>query len=248
MDDLAPALDDQGQIDPDKLDATSKAAAIKLRLIPGAIGSGAITTATTPGLAEKVGASEGLIAGEKEGAKLGKQLEFKPKIQAAVKEAEALAKSRGENFTALAKAKASLPGLVEVSQKLKALSDVATFTVTGKAFNEIAKQFGFATEGGTARASMRAIVDNQVLPLLRETFGAAFTKAEGDSLRNTLLDADATPESKKATLDSFIDQKMRNIETKEREVVEGQSQEGQIMVDAQGNRARVFGDGTFEEL
>jgi len=141
------------------------------------------------------------------------------KIASAIKQAESEARGKGESFDAYSRAKAALPGLMEVTNKLSKLADVATYTTAGKAFNFMTKELGFgATKGATARASMTALVNNQVLPLLRETFGAAFTKAEGDSLKATLLDVDATPEEKKATLNSFIDQKIRNLQTSERQL------------------------------
>ena len=56
------------------------------------------------------------------------------------------------------------------------------------------------------------------MPLLRPTFGAAFTVAEGDSLRKTLGDPDATPEAKVAQIDAFIAQKMRNLQAAEAEL------------------------------
>ena len=65
---------------------------------------------------------------------------------------------------------------------------------------------------------MVSIVDNQVLPLLRPIFGAAFTAAEGDRLRNALLDPDSTPGSRKAQLDAFLEQMQRNIEVKRSEL------------------------------
>lgn len=179
--------------------------------------------ATTPGMTEVVAGSEGVIAGAKSGAqeaaKLGQQSRMLPNIRAAIKEAEQAASSRGESLSEYNRAKAAMPGLVEVSNKLKALSDVATYTMGGKAFDAIVKEMGFgSTEGANARTAMISIVDNQVLPLLRDTFGAAFTAAEGERLRNTLLDPDMAPEQKKASLDAFIEQKYRNLETKEREL------------------------------
>ena len=63
-----------------------------------------------------------------------------------------------------------------------------------------------------------AIVDNQILPLLKQTFGPAFTDQEGESLKATLGDPDATPDEKMAQLDAFIDAKMRALETQEREL------------------------------
>ena len=64
----------------------------------------------------------------------------------------------------------------------------------------------------------QSIVNNQVLPLLKPTFGGAFTVQEGDALKATLGDPDASPEQKVAQLNSFIDAKEREIQTKEREL------------------------------
>jgi len=179
--------------------------------------------AQDPSLAGQVAQTQAQITGSKaragEQAKSEVQLKMRPQIQRAIKQAEVEAKSRGESFTSLTKAKAALPGLREVVDKLVQLSDVGTYTLTGRAYDEAVKQAGFgATKGSTARVKMTAIVNNQVLPLLRETFGAAFTVAEGESLRATLLDVNAAPEQKKATLDAFIEQKIRDIETKEMEL------------------------------
>lgn len=156
-------------------------------------------------------------AGGSEEAKLKKQLKFKPEIMRAVKAAELEAKGRGESANDLIKRKAAMPGLEKVVGELKVLADEATFTLTGKAFNAIAKQFGYSTKGGTARASMVAMVDNQVLPLLKPIFGAAFTENEGTRLRNAFLDPDSTPESRKVSLDAFLGQMKRNVEALENE-------------------------------
>lgn len=145
--------------------------------------------------------------------------QFKASVAEAVEQAKAQAKSRGEAFSDYNRAQASLPGLKEVVNKLKTLSDVATYTTTGKVFDTVVKELGFgATEGATARAKMQSLVDNQILPLLRDTFGAQFTEAEGERLRQTMLDIDAAPEQKKAILDSFLEQKMRDLQTKENEL------------------------------
>jgi len=144
---------------------------------------------------------------------------WKPQIEAAVSEAKQTADARGESFTELNAMKASLPGLLSVVKNLATLSDTATYTLFGQGFDWAAKQLGFgATQGATDRAKFTAIVDNQVLPLLRQTFGAAFTAEEGNRLRATLGDADLSPAEKQAQLEAFIDQKIRDIEAKESEI------------------------------
>lgn len=154
-------------------------------------------------------------AGAQEGAKLEQQLRFKPQIQGAVKEAELQAKERGEALTDLKRAEAAMPGLMETMEELRQLAPIVSSTFGEKLFDEAVKQSGFgATEGATTRAKYTAIIDNQVLPLLRDTFGAAFTETEGERLRATMGDPDASPEQKTAQLEAFIKQKYRDLQTK----------------------------------
>lgn len=196
-----------------------KAAKVDLGIAPRESLSAEERIALDERLGKKVTDQKANEAGAEEGAKLNARLAIKPKIAAAVKQAETVAKERGETLSAYERAKASLPGLKEVIGKLKSISDIATYTMGGKAFDSVVKELGFgSTEGSTARAKLTSLVDNQVLPLLRDTFGAAFTAAEGDRLRNAMVDPDSSPEAKKATLDSFLEQKMRDLETKENEL------------------------------
>jgi hypothetical protein len=170
-------------------------------------------------LTSDVARSEAEITTAKEEAKLGAQASFKPQIVKAVKQAEAEAKSRGETLSALNRSKAALPGLNEAVSQLRELAPIATSTFGGKAFDFAVKESGFgSTKGATARAKFIAIVNNQVLPLLKETFGAAFTFQEGEALKATMGDPDASPEEKLAQLDAFIAQKQRDIATKEAEL------------------------------
>ena len=169
---------------------------------------------------EEVDAKKALAAGTEKG-KAETKLEFEPQIRSAIATAEAEAKEKGEVFTDLARLEAGMPGLKETVSELKELATIATSTLGGRAFDAVVKESGFgATEGGTARAKFIAIVSNQVLPLLRVTFGAAFTAAEGDSLRATMGDPNATPEAKMAALDAFVTQKERNIREKQTQLGE----------------------------
>lgn len=196
-----------------------QAAKVELGIVPRAGESAAERIAKDKELSAQVAASEAQKAGAVEGAKQEQQLKYKPKIAEAVRIAEDSAKSRGETLTALQRSQAALPGLEEAVGDLRELAKIATSTFGGKLFDQAVKQTGFgATKGATARTKFIAIVNNQVLPLLRETFGAAFTAQEGESLKATMGDPDASPEEKMAQLDAFIAQKKRDIETKEREL------------------------------
>lgn len=210
---------------------------VKARIAAPAVGSGAITAATTEGLTKKVAESGAIIAGQEatatETAKLSVQREIKPKIEAAITTARMEAQKKGEKLSDLQRAKAALPGLKEVTAKLKDLAPLATSTLGEKVFDEGAKQLGFgATKGSTARAKFIAVVDNEVLPLLKATFGAAFTFQEGQALKATLGDPDASPAEKNAQLDAFIEAKIREIETKEREIQPTAAGQGDNISDA----------------
>jgi hypothetical protein len=106
-----------------------------------------------------------------------------------------------------------MPGLEYTVKELETLADQATYTTGGQLWDEVAKQTGqMPRDAAVARAKYIAVVDNQVLPLLRDTFGSQFTVTEGQSLRATLGDPNKTPQEKKAVLRAFIEQKRRNIE------------------------------------
>ena len=79
---------------------------------------------------------------------------------------------------------------------------------------------GMSTAGAVARAEYIATVANEILPLLRQTFGAAFTAAEGESLKATLGDPNSSPAEKDAQLKAFIAAKERQIRSKQRRVGE----------------------------
>jgi len=158
-------------------------------------------------------------ASETEKAKLEQQALWKPRIEEAVTLAKAKSQERGEAFTDLQRAEAAMPGLQQSVAELKELAGIATSTIGGRAWDAVVKETGFgATEGATARAKFIAIVNNQVLPLLKPTFGAAFTVQEGESLKATMGDPNATPQEKIAQLDAFIEQKYRDIQTKQRQL------------------------------
>lgn len=153
-------------------------------------------------------------------------------INRQVKLAEKAAAEEGDVLTDLARMKAALPGLTDVVGKLRELAPIATSTFGGRVFDVAVKELGFgATKGATASAKFGAMVNNQVLPLLKPTFGAAFTLEEGNTLRATMGDVKASVEEKMATLDAFIEQKQRDIETKQRQLDQGSPQELQNLSD-----------------
>lgn len=125
----------------------------------------------------------------------------------------AAAKAKGEDAATAESLESKMPGLEEVVRKLDELSEKATYTYGGQALDWSQKQLGMDPRAAAvARSEYIAMVDNQVLPLLRDTFGAQFTQAEGETLRNTLGDPDKSPTEKQAVLKAFIEQKRRDLE------------------------------------
>ena len=123
----------------------------------------------------------------------------------------AAGKDQGETVASYESVMSKMPGLEKVVTELNGLADQATYTMGGNLWNEALKQTGFGpSAGAVARTKYMSMVDNQVLPLLKDTFGAAFTVTEGESLRATLGDPNKTPEEKKMVLEAFIEQKRRD--------------------------------------
>lgn len=121
--------------------------------------------------------------------------------------------SQGEAAASYSSMSSKMPGLEMVVKKLDDLSTKATYTAGGQILDIGRKQLGMdPREAAVARAEYISTVDNQVLPLLRDTFGAAFTQKEGDTLRNTLGDPDKSPQEKQVVLKSFIEQKRRDLQ------------------------------------
>lgn len=106
-----------------------------------------------------------------------------------------------------------LPGLRTVVDELGKLAQTATYTAGGQLIDTIIRETGQEpSEAAVARARYIAMVDNQILPLLRDTFGAQFTLKEGENLKATLGNPNLAPAEKQAVLESFLQQKLRDVE------------------------------------
>lgn len=125
----------------------------------------------------------------------------------------AAAKAEGADSASLESLSSKMPSLEKVVSELDTLSNEATYTGAGKALDWVIGQTGMAPRNSAvARAEYIAKVDNQILPLLRDTFGAQFTVKEGETLRSTLGDPDKTPAEKQVVLKAFIEQKRRDVD------------------------------------
>jgi hypothetical protein len=127
-----------------------------------------------------------------------------------------------ENKTALDSLSSKMPGIKQVVDELGQLAEKATYTQTGQLWDAVVRETGaMPPEGAVARTKYMSMVDNQVLPLLKDTFGAAFTVQEGESLRATLGAPDKSPIEKKAVLEAFIEQKVRDLQALQARVPRG---------------------------
>lgn len=123
-------------------------------------------------------------------------------------EGKAKAETQGEYSSITSK----MPGLYKVVDRLDKLAETATYTMAGQGVDWLRNQTGLdPRQAAIDRAEYTAVVDNQILPLLRDTFGAQFTNEEGLRLARTLGDADKSPTEKQALLRAFIEQKERDI-------------------------------------
>jgi|2_EtaG_2_1085320.scaffolds.fasta_scaffold01427_2 hypothetical protein len=137
--------------------------------------------------------------------------------QQQIEESKAIGKNIATVRNDLAEFEANLPRLQEVVEELGALADIATYTEVGLGVDALKRQAGMDVgKGAIARKEYISKVDNEILPLLRQTFGAQFTVEEGKALKATLGDPNASPEEKKAVLKSFIENKIAQIEIKRR--------------------------------
>lgn len=169
--------------------------------------------------------SEIVLIDKSTGARVGsipKELapQDRPETKAAQARASAEGTYIGEASGKLGALEASMGGLYEVTNKLSKLGQIATYTDAGQIKDASLRQLGFEVpDSAAARTEYISTVDNEVLPLLRDTFGAAFTVVEGDRLRATLGNENLSPKEKDAALKSFIT-------AKEREIVKLQKQTG----------------------
>lgn len=138
---------------------------------------------------------------------------FIPKDIRGAEAAKAEGKAQGTAVAEYQSIKSKMPGLEQVVKKLDGLADKATYTLAGQGLDNSMRQLGMQPrDAAIARAQYTATVDNQILPLLRDTFGAQFTEREGNVLRATLGDPNKSPKEKQALLRAFIDQKNRDVE------------------------------------
>lgn len=142
----------------------------------------------------------------------GQIVHTEPKDIAGVEEQKEIGKGKGEASASLASIESKLPGLEATVGELDSLAEKATYTLGGQGLDWFNRQAGIEPrDAAVARQQYIATVSNQILPLLRDTFGAQFTAREGDVLMATLGNPDLAPKEKQAVLRAFIAQKKRDV-------------------------------------
>lgn len=127
-----------------------------------------------------------------------------------------LASEGVENEIALADFEANMPKLVDMVSDLGDISSKMANTSAGRFADAAALKGGVTTDSAKARARYVNRIKSELFPLLRATFGAAFTKPEGDALLITLGDPDSTHEIRQEQLASFIEAKEGELGTLKR--------------------------------
>lgn len=150
-------------------------------------------------------------------------------VQGNVAEAKAegkeVGKATGQAKAELSDRKANYDNLEKVVGELTELGKKSTYTLVGQARDTAIRQLGMEpTKSAVARAEYISKVDNEILPLLRMTFGAQFTAQEGQSLKATMGDPNKAPSEKEAVLRSFIATKKAQIESLEKRIGSPQSE------------------------
>lgn len=223
-----------------------KARRIKLGLDPRAVGS-AIQTITELGNVSEVGATEKEIAGAKEEGKLIAQLEIQPEIKRKI-------------TSVVASAKADADAMADQR------SDNAAFNLYQTAFSGLSTSLG-QTVTGPFFGLIPAITSNQqiadgsiaaVAPILKQLFRTAgegtFTDQDQKLLMEMIPTRKDKPDARRAkmlNIDSIIRAKLKQplVNGFDQPVIQSQQeQQGQLMEDANGNKALVFPDGTFREV
>jgi len=142
----------------------------------------------------------------------------KPLIAKDVAIATKIGETQGLADSGLSENLAYYPEVLKTVEDLRALAKDATYTSVGKVYDVVQKEVGLgATKGAVARTKYEDTVRDNLLPLLRQTFGAQFTENEGKTLMATMGDPDKTPEQKQASLDAFVTSKQRQINAKQRQ-------------------------------
>jgi len=190
-------------------------AMVQVGIMTGALESPSSTTGATGALAQQL-IDEGSANNMSEALQLIKggagargKLEADVELGRKASEEKAIGKETGKEMgISIAKFedfKAGLPGLEKTVSSLRDLAEAATYTDVGKFNDAVKRQLGVDVgDAAEARSKLETVIRVEVLPLLKPTFGAAFTVNEGEWLLSTLGDVNMSPREKQAQIDARV--------------------------------------------
>jgi hypothetical protein len=120
---------------------------------------------------------------------------------------------------------ANMPAFEEMAKQLNEVGKDSTYTLAGQGYDWVIRNLGLgATKGAEARERYKQIVNNELLPKLRETFGGQLSDAERENLLATLGNVDLTPQEREQAVKSFVESKKRQLEGYKRQLGQTESQ------------------------
>lgn len=125
------------------------------------------------------------------------------------------AKTQQKRQEELDAAKIRFQNAQDLTRQLSGLANKATHTSFGRRIDNLAEGLGFTTPGAEAEEQYRQIVNNEMIPRIREYMGSSVTEEEGKRVLGLLGDPTAAPARKQAALNSFLAAAERNLKNKQ---------------------------------
>ena len=246
-------------------DEISQAIKVKFGLEARA-GESAAERISRTGAAEDIAKSEAEIVQAKEEAKLQAQLKLKPTIESKIEKAKGDAKASTEIVNE------SFKRIGNITANVRNIDRAINAIDRGAKTGVIAKLVPSIT---AASRELRQIQNELGLDVIGSVTFGALSQGELDLALETAIDLGLEPDALKEVLGrkkeaqnkliGYLDQQIQFLDNggtlagwreeqkqasapQEVEAPVQQKQGGQVMVDANGNRAMVFPDGSFEEL
>ncbi len=242
LEDIQPALDESGVFDPNKADSRALSAARELNLVakPGTK-TGQERIAGNKKLAEDIADTQGVISEAKEFSKLT---------------GSSRAKAIDSGFDKIVAINKNIENIDRAIEQIDLGADTGaiesrffpSIKASTVALEQIQSELALDVVGATTFGAL----SQGELDLAKQV--ALPTRLDSAELKQFLIDKKAAQAKLMAYFQEqidFIDQggtKAGFLRSKGRSQPQAERQGGQIMIDEQGNRARVFPDGTFEEL
>lgn len=205
------------------------------------------------------------VAAAKRGAELRQDLNYKPKIAESVAQSEADVelKTKPKIEAEVQKAKTDVTTSADIVKKIgdekevgrildmaMPLLDDATESLAGAAVDAAGRLVGVSTKGSQAAARLKALEGALIMKMPRmEGPQSNMDQMLYRQMAAQIGDATVPAEVRKAALDTLRGLNQRYSGQQPQQPAGGQQKPGgQLMIDANGNRAMVYPDGSFEEL